>query len=92
MKKRKRWKEQIVTALELPSDLAYQESIVTVTGQTEAVVENYRSICRYTSSEIVIAALRGKVTICGKNLEILSYDSCEMKIKGEITGIFPQKW
>lgn len=91
MKKRRRWKEQIVTALEIPSDLAYQDSMVTLTGRMEAVVENYRSICRYTSSEIVILTLRGKVTICGKDLEILSYDSCEMKIKGEITGIFPQK-
>lgn len=92
MKKTRRWKEHIVTALEIPSDLAYQDSIITLTGKTEAVIENYRSICRYTSSEIVILALRGKVTICGKNLEILSYDPCEMRIRGEISGIFPQKW
>ena len=61
MKKRKRWKEQVVSVLEIPP-------------------------------EIVLLSLRGKVTICGKNLEILWYHSFEMKIRGEISGIFPQKW
>ena len=30
----------MVLALELPPDLAYNETIVTLTGQTEAVIEN----------------------------------------------------
>lgn len=92
MKKRKRWKEQVVSALEIPPDLAYKDTIVTLTGSAEVLIENYKSICRYTPSEIVVLSLRGKVTVCGKNLEILWYHSCEMKIKGEIFGIFPQKW
>ena len=92
MKKRKRWKEQVVSVLEIPPDLAYKDTIVTLTGSSEVLVENYRSICRYSPSEIVLLSLRGKVTICGKNLEILWYHSFEMKIRGEISGIFPQKW
>ena len=45
--KRRHWKEQLVTALELPGDLAYRDAIVTVTGQNQAVVENYRCILRF---------------------------------------------
>lgn len=92
MKKRKRWKEKVISAVEIPSDLAYKDTVITLTGDTEVTVENYKSICRYTPSEIVVLSLRGKVTICGKNLEILWYHSYEMKIKGAISGIFPQKY
>ncbi|MDY4692535.1 MAG: YabP/YqfC family sporulation protein [Blautia sp.] len=90
MKKRARLKEQVVSALEMPSELAYHDSIVTLTGPREVLVENYRCICRYTPEEIVVLTLRGKVTICGKGLEILWYTPREMKIKGCISGIFPQ--
>ena len=37
MKKAGQWKNRMVLALELPPDLAYNETIVTLTGQTEAV-------------------------------------------------------
>ena len=39
MKKAGQWKNRMVLALELPPDLAYNETIVTLTGQTEAVIE-----------------------------------------------------
>ena len=51
----------MVLALELPPDLAYNETIVTLTGQTEAVIENYKSVFKYTPSEIVIQSFYGKV-------------------------------
>ncbi len=91
MKKTGRWKENLVSVLELPPDLAYSETIVTLTGTMEVLIENYRAISRYTSSEIVILSLRGRVTICGKNLEILWYTSSAMKVKGKISGVYPQK-
>lgn len=91
MKKTGRWKEKLVSVLELPPDLAYSETIVTLTGTMEVLIENYRAISRYTSSEIVILSLRGRVTICGKNLEILWYTSSAMKVKGKISGVYPQK-
>lgn len=50
----------MVLALELPPDLAYNETIVTLTGQTEAVIENYKSVFKYTPSEIVIQSFAEK--------------------------------
>ena len=89
MKKTGRWKDQMVSALEIPPDLAYDETIITLTGSREVLIENYRSISRYTSSEIVVLSLRGRVTICGDNLEILWYTSSAMKVKGNISGVYP---
>lgn len=91
MKRAGRWREQMVSALELPPDLVYSETIITLTGSMEILIENYKAISRYTSSEIVVLSLRGKVTICGKNLEILWYTASAMKVKGEISGVYPQK-
>ena len=86
-----RWKEQMVSALEIPPDLAYSETIITMTGSMEILIENYKSISRYTPTEIVVRSLRGKVSICGKNLEILWYTSSAMKVTGNISGIYQKK-
>lgn len=88
MKKKRHWKEHLVTALELPGDLAYKDAIVTVTGPNLAVIENYRSILRYSKEEIVVRTLRGKVTICGKCLEIPCYTPVEMRIQGRISAVY----
>lgn len=88
MKKREQWKENVVTALEVPGDLAYREAIVTMTGNHFAVVENYRSILKYTREEILVLTFRGKVKICGKRLEIPCYTPEEMQVKGFISGVF----
>ena len=85
-----RWKEQMVSALEIPPDLAYSETIITMTGSMEILIENYKSISRYTPTEIVVRSLRGKVSICGKNLEILWYTSSAMKVTG-ISQVFIQR-
>lgn len=91
MKKRNRWKENLVTALEVPRDLAYRDAIITVTGKNLAIIENYRSILRYTREEIIVLTLRGKVTICGQRLEIPCYTPEEMQITGCISGIFLER-
>lgn len=91
MKKRKRWKENLVTALEIPRDIAYKDAIVTVTGPGLAVIENYRSILRYTTEEVIVQTLRGRVRICGKRLEIPCYAPDEMQVQGCISGIFIER-
>ena len=87
MKKRQRLKAQLVTALEIPRALACRETIVTFTGRNQAVIENYRSILRYTREEIVVLTFRGRITISGKRLEIPWYTSDEMMLTGVISGM-----
>ena len=45
-KERKNWRENLVTSLEVPGDLAMKETIVTLTGRSHAVICNYKSILR----------------------------------------------
>ena len=84
-------KQNMVETLELPKDLMYGDSIVTITGRREVLIENYKGILQYTDSEILLKSLRGKVLLRGRNLEIVWYTSLEMKITGSIFSILLQQ-
>ena len=43
---------QLVETLELPRDLFFGSVILTVTGQEEIIVENYKGILEYTRESI----------------------------------------
>ena len=47
-------KQNMVETLELPKDLMYGDSIVTITGRREVLIENYKGILEYTLSLIHI--------------------------------------
>ena len=70
-KERKNWRENLVTSLEVPGDLAMKETI----------------ILRYKQEEIVVLGFHGKVVIRGKRLMIPKYTSEEMQIEGMISEI-----
>ena len=86
-KERKNWRENLVTSLEVPGDLAMKETIVTLTGRSHAVICNYNSILRYQQEEIIVLGFRGKVAIRGKRLMIPKYTPEEMQIHGIISEI-----
>ena len=86
-KERKNWRENLVTSLEVPGDLAMKETIVTLTGRSHAVICNYKSILRYQQEEIIVLGFRGKVAIRGKRLMIPKYTPEEMQIEGMISEI-----
>lgn len=90
-KKRQQLRENLVTALEVPRDLACRETIVTLTGQNQAVIENYRSILKFTREEIIVSTFSGRLTITGKKLEIPWYTREEMTITGCISQVTPER-
>lgn len=90
-KKRESFRENLVTALEVPRDLACKETVVTITGRKQAVIENYRSILKFTGEEIIVSTFSGKLTITGKRLEIPWYTAEEMVIKGCICRVTPEQ-
>ena len=86
-RKRERFRENLVTVLEVPRDLACRDTIVTLTGNKHAVVENYRNLLKFTKEEIIINTYSGKLTILGQRLEIPWYTAEEMTITGCISRI-----
>ena len=75
----------------IPDDIVSDSCCITVTGQNELVIENYKSILEYHSEKLVVLARPCRIEICGKRLEIIYYAREEMKIKGKIECITYKK-
>lgn len=71
----------------LPQELVSGCCCITATGQTELVIENYKSILEYSPEKLVILTKQCRVEVCGKHLEIIYYAREEMKIHGRIDCI-----
>ena len=80
-------KDSVIRAFELPADLAYGSVLLSVTGQNEILIENYRGILEYKDEHIRIQAKDCRILIVGKQLKIEYYTNEEMKIKGFIEQI-----
>ncbi len=81
------WKDSVIRAFDLPADLAYGSVLLSVTGQNEILIENYRGILEYKDEHIRIQAKGCRILIIGKHLQIEYYTSDEMKIKGFVEQI-----
>ena len=84
---KKTLKTRIADATGLPKDVMFGVPLVTVVGQNEACIENYRGILEYTEKLIRIQTKLGKIHVNGRGLQIESYTNDEMKILGHITTI-----
>ena len=80
-------KELIVESLKLPKDTMLGASIVTLTGNREAFIENYKGILEYTNELIVLQGKNSKICFEGRQLAIEYYTNEDMKISGSIDAV-----
>jgi len=80
-------KELMVESLKLPKDSMLGASIVTITGNSEVFVENYRGILEYSRETILLQGKTCKIELTGKKLNIVYYTNEDMKISGRISAI-----
>ena len=71
----------------MPRDLADGAVLVSITGQEEICVENYRGIIEYTDTCLLIQTKHCRLQIQGRGLCIHYYTCEEMKIVGHIEQI-----
>lgn len=80
-------KEVLINSLKLPKDTLLGASIVTMIGNREVIVENYRGILEYTSENILLQGKSCQIIITGDRLHIDYYTNEDMKISGMIREI-----
>ena len=80
-------KSKIAQKLNIPEDISDGLPIVTVTGQCEVYVENYRGIIEYENNCIKLQTKVCRICFTGKNLEIVYYTNTDMKITGQLENI-----
>lgn len=81
------FKEKIVEICRIPKEVVLGYSLVSILGNTEIIIENYRGILEFNDEVIRISGKFGQIKIYGKNLKIAYYNNIEMKITGNIAGI-----
>lgn len=77
----------MVESLKLPKDSLLGASIVTITGNTEVFVENYKGILEYSGETILLQGKNCKIELTGKRLNIVYYTNEDMKISGIIYNV-----
>lgn len=80
-------KELLVESLKLPKDVCMGALKVTMTGNTEAWIENYKGILEYTGQVILLQTKTCQVCFEGTRLSIDYYTNEDMKISGCITCV-----
>ena len=73
--------------MELPGDVIYGDVLLRLSGNREALIENYKGILLYTSEEVAIACKKVTLRIYGCNLHIQYFSGSDMKITGTINTI-----
>lgn len=81
------WKENLAESLKIPRDLAFQDAVITLTGDAEILLENYRGILEYSQTQILVQTNHCRIRIQGEKLEVLYYTNDEMKVSGKFSGI-----
>lgn len=73
--------------MELPGDVIYGDVLIRLSGNREAIIENYRGILLYTPEEVVIACKKMTLRIYGCGLHIQYFSGSDMKVTGTIHTI-----
>ena len=83
--KKQHQRERILDTLPLPQDIIHGDIRVTVMGNREIWIENYKGLLEYTGTSIILQAKTCKLQVEGKCLNIDYYTNEDMKISGRVT-------
>lgn len=84
---KKTLKDRITDATGIPKDVVLGVPLVTVIGQNETCIENYRGILEYTDKLVRVQTKLGKIHVVGRGMQVEYYTNDEMKIIGHISAI-----
>ncbi len=82
-----KFKEKLASAASMPKDVVLGAAVVTIIGDQEVCIENYRGIIEYTDILIRVQTKGCQLRLMGKNLQIEYYTNDEMKITGRICSL-----
>jgi len=80
-------KRRVVSALELPKDVALGLPIVTMTGDEEVSVSNHKGLLEYGAGHIRLATTAGKLKIFGSNMILREITTESVTITGRVEKI-----
>ena len=84
----KKKNENILTeSIKIPRDLVQKDSVISLSGNEEVWIENYKGILEYSPCRIVLQGKQCQISITGSCLTIDYYTNEDMKISGCICAV-----
>ncbi len=80
-------KEYLADALKIPKDMVLGDFKLSMTGNRELYIENYRGIVEYSDKCVILQTKSGYLRMEGEGLVISYYTNEDMKILGIIHSI-----
>lgn len=87
MRQQSGMRRTIVDRLDLPKDIGLGEIKVTLYGNCEAWIENYRGLLEYTDTKILLQGCKRQICITGGRLFVRYYTNEDMRISGCIEEV-----
>ena len=79
--------EKIINTCQLPKDVVWGASIISMSGNKELIIENFKGILKFQPELIIVQCKNYQVTIIGNDLMIDIYTKEELKVVGKICEI-----
>ena len=76
--------ERLASAASMPKDVVMKAAVVTVLGDFEVCIENYRGITEYTDCLVRVQTKGGQIRLTREKLQVENYTHDEIKITGKI--------
>jgi len=80
-------KKHVARFMSLPLQVVLDQPQVVLTGNNEAVVENYKKIVAYALDHVRILTSAGEVAVRGKNLTLAQLTQESITVKGQINSV-----
>ena len=80
-------KKKMARALELPAEIMLNLPLISLTGNEELLIENYKGIIEYTDAQARLSTACGILRIEGKALVLKEITEESLSITGRITKL-----
>lgn len=80
-------KEKFTELLELPKEIVMNVPKLTMVGNSDLIIENYKGVIEYASERIRLNTGIGVVKITGEGLAIREITSEDVMVSGVISGL-----
>lgn len=80
-------KEKVTEMLELPKEIVLNVPKLTMVGNRDLMIENYKGIIEYDDCRVRVNTGVGVVKICGAKLTIREITSEDIMVSGEICSL-----
>ncbi|NMB00213.1 MAG: hypothetical protein GX971_01630 [Firmicutes bacterium] len=82
-----RLKRKFAHTLDLPSTVLLDQASIHLLGDTEAKIVNHKGLVQYTTTCIKARSIQGMIEVAGEDLEIATFSSTEIKVRGLIRQV-----